>query len=126
FVEGLLGEDVERARTLVSLTIGITALCFMVEVLGFEGASWRSLTRPVLTTVLGTLLVGGFLLTIYTPFLRSFFDFVEVRPGDWVVVGLSVLGALAGQYIISRYWQQIIDILVARPKEAEALRGRAV
>ncbi|MGI8926282.1 MAG: HAD-IC family P-type ATPase [Tepidiformaceae bacterium] len=125
-VEGLLGRDIEEARTLVSLTIGITGAVFMVEVLGFEGASWRSLTRPVLTTVLGALLVGAFLATIYTPSLRSFFDFEEVQPGDWAIVLSAVAGALAGQYLISRYWQQILDLLVAHPRTDEALRGRAV
>jgi len=123
--EGLLGHDVQRARTLVSLTIGITGLFFMVEVLGFEGASWRSLTRPVLTTVLGGLLVVAFIATIYTPFLRRFFDFERVRPGDWVIIAVAVAASLAGQYVLSRYWQQIIDILTARPKDNEELRGRA-
>ena len=80
FTEGLLNGSIEEARTLVSLTLGITGLFFMVEVLGFHGASWRSLTRPVMTTLLGALLVGGFLLTIYTPSLRGFFDFTEVHP----------------------------------------------
>jgi cation-transporting ATPase E len=126
FVEGLLGRDIEHARTLVSLTIGITGLFFMVEVLGFEGASFRSLTRPVLTTFLGGLLVAALLVTVYTPWLRSFFDFQRVSVADWVIVGLAVSGALAGQFIISRYWQQIIDVLIARPKSGEELRGRAV
>ena len=126
FTEGLLGRDIEEARTLVSLTVGITGLFFMVEVLGFEGASWRSLTRPVLTTVFGVLLVAGFILTMYTPSLREFFDFVEVTPDDWVIVGIAVAAALAGQYLLSRYWQNFLDILTAKPPPHERLRGRAV
>lgn len=126
FVEGLLSRDIQEARTLVSLTIGITGAVFVVEVLGFEGASWRSLTRPVLTSVLGGLLIAGFLLTIYTPTLRNFFDFSEVHAWDWAIVLTAVLGALAGQYLISRFWQQIIDLLVARPGPDQQLRGRAI
>ncbi|MBA4181669.1 MAG: hypothetical protein C0506_13855 [Anaerolinea sp.] len=124
--EGLLNRGIEEARTLVSLTLGITGLFFMVEVLGFQGASWRSLTRPVLTTLLGALLVAGFLLTIYTPALRRFFDFTEVHTGDWVIVLTAVAGALLGQWALSRYWQQFLDILTAKPGEKDRLRGRAV
>jgi cation-transporting P-type ATPase E len=122
--EGFLRRDIEEARTLVSLTIGITALVFMVEVLGFEGASFRSLTRPVLTTFLGILLVLAFLVTIYTPWLRAFFDFREVHPGDWIIILTAVAGALTLQFVISRYWQQILDALIAKPKEEQASRGR--
>jgi cation-transporting ATPase E len=124
--EGVLGRSVEEARTLTSLTIGITALFFMVEVVGFEGASWRSVTRPILTTVLGILLVSGFLVTVYTPSLREFFDFTEVSIGDWIIIGIAVAAALAGQFGLSRYWQQLLDIVTARPKANEELRGRAV
>jgi cation-transporting ATPase E len=124
--DSLPGHGVREARTLSSLTLGITGLFFMVEVLGFEGASWRSLTRPVLTTVLGAILVGGFIVTMYTPALRDFFDFTEVGWEDWIIVGVAVAGALAGQYILSRYWQQLLDILTARPRAHDELRGRAV
>lgn len=124
--EGVLGRDIAEARTLVSLTMGITGLFFMVEVLGFQGASWRSLTRPVLTSVLGMLLVAGFLVTIYTPRLRAFFDFTEVHTGDWVIVSTAVAGALLGQYLLSRYWQQFLDFLTAAPGRQDRLRGRAV
>ncbi len=124
--EGLLDRSIEEARTLVSLTMGITGLFFMVEVLGFQGASWRSLTRPVLTTLLGGLLVAGFLATIYSPSLRKFFDFTEVHTGDWVIVGCAVGMSLLGQYLLSRYWQQVLDVLTGRPRQAEGLRGRAV
>ena len=124
--EGLLNRDIEEARTLVSLTMGITGLFFMVEVLGFEGASWRSLTRPVLSTLLGALLVAGFLLTVYTPALRRFFDFTEVQTGDWVIVLSAVAGALLGQWALSRYWEQFLNLLIARPGEKDKLRGRAV
>jgi cation-transporting ATPase E len=124
--EGLLDRSNDKAQTLVSLTMGITGLCFMVEVLGFQGASWRSLTRPVLTTLLGALLVTGFFLTIYTPSIRGFFEFTEVTTGDWILVLSAVAGALTGQYLLSRYWQQFLDVLTAAPKKNEALRGRAV
>ena len=98
-----------------TLTMGITGLFFMVEVLGFEGASWRSLTRPVLSTLLGALLVAGFLLTVYTPALRRFFDFTEVQTGDWVIVLSAVAGALLGQWALSRYWEQFLNLLIAKP-----------
>ncbi|MBI2767418.1 MAG: HAD-IC family P-type ATPase [Chloroflexi bacterium] len=125
-VAGFLSRSTEEARTLVSLTLGITGLFFVVEVLGFEGASWRSLTRPVLTTVLGALLVAALIATIYTPSLRRFFDFQEVYVGDWIIVISAVAISLAGQYLLSRYWQQVLDVLTARPRKDEALRGRAV
>ncbi len=124
--EGLLRRDIAEARTLVSLTMGITGLFFMVEVLGFQGASWRSLTRPVLTSFLGLLLVAGFLVTIYTPRLREFFDFTEVHTGDWVIVLTAVAGALIGQYLLSRYWQEFLDFLTAKPGKQDRLRGRAI
>jgi cation-transporting ATPase E len=124
--EGLLGRDVAESRTLVSLTLGITGLCFVVEVLGFQGASWRSLTRPVLTTILAGLLIGGLLLTIYTPWLRHFFDFTEVHTGDWIIVITAVAASLIGQWVLSRYYLKIIDILIAKPGPKDRLRGRAV
>lgn len=123
--EGLLNRDIAEARTLVSLTMGLTGLFFMVEVLGFQGASWRSLTRPVMTTVLGGLLVAGFLATIYTRRLRHFFEFTEVHTGDWIIVGCAVAGALAGQYVLSRYWQEFLDMLTGAPRHGDELRGRA-
>ena len=125
-VEGLMGRGIAEARTLVSLTLAITGLFFVVEVLGFEGASWRSLTRPVLTTILGGLLICGLLLTVYTPWLSHFFDFTPVSVGDWIIVGTAVAASLAGQYILSRYWQQILDALIANPGPNERLRGRAI
>lgn len=126
FTQGVLNRSIEEARTLVSLTMGLTGLCFMVEVLGFQGASWRSLTRPVLTSLLGVLLVGGLLVTVYSASLRKFFDFTEVHLGDWVIVLAAVAAAMLGQYLLSRYWQQFLDILTAAPRKADELRGRAV
>jgi cation-transporting ATPase E len=123
--ESLPGRGVEEARTLSSLTLGITGLFFMVEILGFEGASWRSLTRPVLTTFLGAILIGGFIVTMYTPGLRDFFAFTKVGWSDWVIVGVAVAASLGGQYGLSRYWQQILNILTAAPRKADELRGRA-
>ena len=127
FTQGLLGRSVEETRTLVSLTIGITGILYMVEVLGFEGfqrVSVRNLTRPVLTTVLGGLLLTAFALTLYTSWLRRFFDFTEMGPGQWAIVLPAVLAALAGQFYLSRYWPRIIDWLTARPSDDEAERGR--
>ena len=126
FTEGILQRSTEESRTLVSLVLGITGLILVVEVLGFEGASFRSLTRPVLTTVLAALLVAALIATVYLPSLRGFFDFTEVKTGDWIIVGFASGCALVGQFLISRYWQQILDVLIARPGTNDELRGRAV
>jgi cation-transporting P-type ATPase E len=125
-VQGVFGRDIEVARTLVSLIIGITAIVFVVEVLGFEGATWRSITRPLMTSILGAMLILGLVASVYFEPLRNFFDFVELGPGSWVIITVAVLAALVGQYIFARHWQAIIDFLIARPSEAEELRGRAV
>jgi cation-transporting ATPase E len=125
-VEGLLSRGVGEARTLVSLTLGITGLVFVVEVLGFQGASWRSLTRPVMTTVLASLLVAAMVMTVYTPSLRHFFDFEKVHAGDWAIVLTAVGASLLGQYLLSRYWEPILNVLTAKPRAGEELRGRAV
>lgn len=125
-VQGLLDRGIEEARTLVSLTLGVTGLLFVLEVLGFEGASWRSLTRPVLTTALTAVLLAAMFFTVYWPPLRNFFDFTQVPVGDWVIVGVAVGAALAGQYVLSRYWQQILDVLIAKPRKKDMPRGRAV
>jgi cation-transporting ATPase E len=125
-VEGLMGRDIEEARTLVSVTTGLTGLAFMVQVLGFEGASWRSLTRPFLTLVLGALLVVGLLLTIYTPWLRGFFEFEDMSPGDWVIVTVAVAGALALQYALSRYYPQILEFLSGARRGTAPIRGKPI
>ncbi|MGK2966465.1 MAG: HAD-IC family P-type ATPase [Tepidiformaceae bacterium] len=125
--EGVLGYDVEHARTLVSLVLGITGVFYMVEVLGFEGASFRSLTRPVMTTVLGALLAAGFVAVVYVPWLRGFFDFVEVSPTDWAIVLTAVAAALAGQFILSRYWQDLLSLLTGENSGLDVIgRGRNV
>src|SRR5690606_20779911 len=64
-VQGVLGRGIDEARTLVSLVIGITAIVFVVEILGFEGASWKDPTRPVLTSLLGAALIGCLVASVY-------------------------------------------------------------
>ncbi len=125
-VDGLLDHTAKESQTLVSLTVGLTGLVYMLEVLGFEGASWRSLTRPFLTIVLTVLLVFAMLATVYVDWLRDFFGFSTVSPGDWVLVGLAVAAALAGQYAFTRYWQEIINFILGVSRKDDALRGRAV
>jgi hypothetical protein len=121
-----MGRPVEDSRTLTSLTLGLTGLAFVVEVLGFEGASWRSLTRPFLSLVLGAVLLAGFLVTIYTPFLRGFFAFEPVKPTDWIIILTAVAGALIGQYVLSRYWQQILDFITGARPDGQVNRGRSL
>ncbi|MFN0095476.1 MAG: HAD-IC family P-type ATPase [Dehalococcoidia bacterium] len=125
FVDGVLDRGIEEARTLVSLTVGVAGLFFMVEVLGFEGASFKSLTRPVMTTFLGALLVAGFLLTIYVDWLRKFFEFEPVSWDGWLIIGVAVAASLAGQWYLSRSWTRVLDFLVAKPSADQELRGRA-
>lgn len=124
FVEWAFGQGVEESRTLVSLVIGFTSIGFMIQVLGFEGASFRSLTRPVLTMFLGGLLGLALVLTVYTPWLRDFFDFTAINAGEWAVVGVGTAAALAGQYYVSHHWREIIAFMLATPGKNERLRGR--
>ena len=126
FTQGVLGRDIAEARTLVSVTLGIIGLVFVLEVLGLEGASWRSLTRPVLTFFFTALLLGGLVLTVYVDWLREFFGFTPVGPAEWTIVVVAVVVAIAGQYVFSRYWPQILAWLTAADLERQAARGRAV
>ena len=124
FVEWAFGQGVEESRTLVSLVIGFTSIGFMIEVLGFEGASFRSLTRPIMTMLLGGLLGFALVLTVYTPWLRDFFDFSAINAGEWAIVGVATAAALAGQYYVSHHWREIIAFMLATPGPRDRLRGR--
>lgn len=122
--EWAFNQGVEESRTLVSLVIGFTSIGFMIEVLGFQGASFRSLTRPVMTLFLGALLGAALVLTVYTPWLRNFFDFSALNAGEWAVVGVGTAAALAGQYYVSHHWREIIAFILATPGKKDRLRGR--
>jgi len=96
-----------------------------VQVIGFEGASRAQWRRPVLTTLFGLTLLGLFILTLYAPVVRSFFDFVPLGVDEWSIVIPFVLLAMAGQYVISHYWRNIIAWIIKQPEEQELTRGRA-
>ena len=123
--EGILGRPVEDARTLVSATIGIVGLAYMVEVIGFEGATRDNLMRPVLVTFFGVALLGVFILTLYTPPLRDFFDFSPLSAAEWAIVITAVTAAVAGKWVLSTYAAQIMRRLTGQAYEELASRGRA-
>ncbi len=123
--EGILGRPVEDARTLVSTTIGIVGLAYMVEVIGYQGATRDNLMRPALVTFFGTALLGIFILTLYTPPLRDFFDFSPLSAGEWAIVIAAVIAAMAGKWVLSTYAAQIMRRLTGQAYEEAAARGRA-
>ncbi len=123
--EGILGRPVEDARTLVSTTIGIVGLAYMVEVIGYQGATRESLMRPVLVTFFGVALLGVFILTLYTPPLRSFFDFSPLSAAEWAIVIVAVAAAMTGKWVLSTYAAQIMRRLTGQAYEEAASRGRA-
>ena len=128
--QGFLDRAIEDSRTLVSLTIGIVGIYFMVLVIGFDGITremrGRELLRPATTTFFGFALVGLFVLTIYTPVIRDFFDFVAVGADEWGIVIPAVITAMVGQYVLSRKWREILGWIVKQPEAEELERGRAV
>lgn len=124
--EGALRRDIEEARTLVTFTIVLTALYYVLLILGLEGASWRTPLRPLLTGLLTAGLVGVLLLTQIVGPLRDFFEFVELDIADWILIGGAVAWGVVGQYVFSRYWPQILNFLAARPPASEAPRGRPI
>ena len=123
--EGILGRPVEDARTLVSTTIGIVGLAYMVEVIGYQGATRDHLMRPALITFFGIALLGGFILTLYTPPLRDFFDFSPLSGAEWAIVIVAVALAMAGKWVLATYSAQIMRRLTGQAYEELASRGRA-
>ena len=124
--EGILGRPVEDARTLVSTTIGIVGLAYMVEVIGFQGATRDNLMRPALVTFFGAALLGIFILTLYTPALRSFFDFGPLSAAEWAIVLTACTAAVVGKWLLTKFSTQIIRWLTGQAEEEAASRGRAV
>ena len=124
--EGILGRPVEDARTLVSTTIGIVGLAYMVEVIGYQGATRDNLMRPALVTFFGIALLGVFILTLYTPPLRNFFDFSPLSAAEWAIVAVAVVAAMSGKWVLSTYAAQIMRRLTGQAYEEAASRGRAV
>lgn len=123
-VEGLIGRSVEESRTLVSLTLTIVGLAFFVEVLGLEDASMRVPWRPLFTIAAAVALAIVLVATVRNEAIREFFAFAEVSTIGWIAVGVASLAALLGQFLLSRYWQQLLDVLIARPGPEERPRGR--
>jgi len=123
--EGILGRPAEDARTLVSATIGIVGLAYMVEVIGYQGATTDNLMRPALVTFFGVALLGVFILTLYTPPLRNFFDFSPLSGAEWAIVIAAAISAMAGKWVLSTYAAQIMRRLTGQAYEEAASRGRA-
>ena len=123
--EGILGRPVEDARTLVSTTIGIVGLAYMVEVIGYQGATRDNVMRPALVTFFGLALLGLFILTLYTPPLRDFFDFSPLSAAEWAIVAFAVAAAMVGKWVLSTYSVQIKRRLTGQAYEEAASRGRA-
>ena len=123
-VEGLLGRSIEEARTLVAITIIFTGIAFVVEVVGFDEASWRHPVRPVATLGLAGALAGALFLFVNVGWLRDFFVFTDLDAFGWILTIVATIAALAGQYALTHYWRDILAVLTAQPRAGELPRGR--
>ena len=121
----ILGRSIEDSRTLVSTTIGIVGLAYMVEVIGFSGDARQNPMRAALVSFFGLSLLGLFILVLYTPAFRTFFDFRAIDADEWAIIIVAVMAALGGQYVISKYWREIFSWVSGRQDELSATRGRA-
>ncbi len=108
-----------------AITIVITGLAFVIEVVGFEEASWRNLTRPVLTFTMAGSLLAMLVFALQNEWLRDFFAFTRVEPIGWAVAVIASIAALVARYAFSRYWKEILAILTAQPRPDEQPRGRS-
>ncbi len=124
--EGILDRPIAEARTVVSATIALVGLVYMVEVVGFDRASVRRPVRPVVAVLLGALLVGALMASLYVSWLQRFFDFTDVGASEWAIILPAAGAAVAGRFLISRYWEEIRDVLLGRSQEAAINRGRKV
>jgi hypothetical protein len=98
----------------------------MIEVVGFDGSSWRDLKRPLLTILFGAILGAILVTTVFTNWLREFFDFTSLSTIEWITVFLTVVGTLTLQYLVTKNWSRIIRFVTAEPKETDKIRGRIV
>ena len=125
--EGFLDRPLKDSQTLVALVIGIVGLFYMVQVIGFEGVTRGHIgVRPVLTTIFGALLLVLFILVLYAPPLRRFFDFTSPGIDEWAIVLPAVVAAMVGQYVISHRWREIVQWVMRDPGGGEAPRGRQI
>ena len=125
--EGFLDRPLKDSQTLVALVIGIVGLFYMVQVIGFEGVTRDRIgVRPVLTTIFGALLLVLFILVLYTPPLRRFFDFTAPGVEEWAIVLPAVVAAMVGQYLISHRWREIVGWVMRDPGGGKVQRGRQI
>ena len=123
--EGLGRSQEEDGRTLVSATVAIVALIYTVQVIGYAGASREAPLRPILVTFFGALLIGVFVLLLYTPALREQFQFVAMTTDQWASVIIASALAIAGKWLLSRDAGRLMGWMSGRAEEDAASRGRA-
>ena len=120
-----LGRTTDAGRTLVSSTVLIVAVVYTVQVIGYAGASREAPLRPILVTFFGALLIGAFVLLLYTPPLRTRFEFVAMSADQWASVLFASALAIGGKWMLSRDAGRLMGWMSGRAEEDAASRGRA-
>ena len=67
-----------------------------------------------------------FILVLYTPPLRRFFDFTAPGVEEWAIVLPAVVAAMVGQYLISHRWREIVGWVMRDPGGGKVQRGRQI